>query len=90
LARAWASPQATQWDDHDPSMRVWISILDKWARGEAFVGELTEKRQIEDRHGLNPKAMLQLRWKIAEAEEALPRRPRSRARERYAHLTVAR
>lgn len=43
-------------------------------------------RQIEDRHGLNPKAMLQLRWRIVDAESESTISARGKGRERYGHL----
>jgi hypothetical protein len=46
----------------------WEKLLERKAPPTSVYGEL---RQIEDRHGLNPKAMLQLRWRIPPAEAAV-------------------
>lgn len=67
----WATPQATQWDEDNPELirlallheTIWSSDAEKGPSP----GILSEMRQIEDRFGLNPKAMLQLRWRIDEA-----------------------
>jgi hypothetical protein len=40
--------------------------------GEATAAQMGELRQIEDRHGLNPKALLQLRWRIVDDGDAMP------------------
>ncbi len=70
----WASPQATQWDQSGVSLHRWAmahdeSIRAQVAGGRGVAGLLAEMRQIEDRHGLSPKSMLQLRWRIAEVDE---------------------
>jgi hypothetical protein len=46
-------------------------------RGKLNEKVLAELRQIEDRLGLNPLAMLRLRWEVA-ADEVGPRRSRPR------------
>lgn len=68
--KLWATPQATQWREDDPELtRLALIHQTVWLPGAAPAAALlSEMRQIEDRHGLNPKAMLQLRWRIEEAE----------------------
>jgi len=48
-------------------IKGWEKLFGHKAPAVSVYGEL---RQIEDRHGLNPKAMLQLRWRITSAEVA--------------------
>jgi hypothetical protein len=85
-ARLWASPQSTQWQCDDGSLFRLAAIQDRHLRGTATVGELNEMRQIEDRHGLNPKAMLQLRWRIVDVAESAEPKARGKARKQYGHL----
>lgn len=61
----WTTPQAAAWDQSGRTLWRLAELRD-----DAFVGGSipaaisSEMRQIEDRHGLNPKAMLQLRWRV--------------------------
>lgn len=72
-ADLWSTPQATVWDQSGRSL--WsLAVLhhelldDAFAEGPSRAASITaEMRQHEDRHGLSPKAMLQLRWRL-EAE----------------------
>jgi hypothetical protein len=70
-ARLWATPQATQWDPSGRSLWVWAQVMALVQSGEASAAQMGELRQIEDRHGLNPKALLQLRWRIVEGAEPM-------------------
>jgi len=76
----WRSPQAVCWAPDDPELHR-LALLHEvvWAAAVPPVGLLAEMRQIEDRHGLNPKAMLQLRWMVAEAAAAPAARPAGQA-----------
>jgi hypothetical protein len=85
-AALWATPQSTQWRRDDPEMQRLAAMHDRFWRGESTGAELSEMRQIEDRHGLNPKAMLQLRWRIVDAEIETTTSARGKGRERYGHL----
>ncbi|MGD9996968.1 MAG: hypothetical protein AB7R77_05960 [Ilumatobacteraceae bacterium] len=70
-AELWSKPQATAWDQTG-STAVGMAVLyeDLQHVDPARVaGLLAELRAHEDRHGLNPKAMLQLRWRIVKPEE---------------------
>jgi hypothetical protein len=83
-ADLWSAPQAVAWDQTGRSLWTLAALFDSMAAGLVDVTKCSaEMRQHEDRHGLNPKAMLQLRWVIAEPEEtpaaAAPRRSRSKA-----------
>lgn len=71
-ARVWAKPQAVMWDQSGDSMLAWAichhEILIADDTGKALGPLMAEMRQVEDRHGLNPKALLQLRWRIVDDE----------------------
>jgi hypothetical protein len=63
----WRRPQAVMWDPTGLSLRTAARLYEAIVRGESALAPLSaELRQIEDRHGLNPRAMLQLRWRIAD------------------------
>jgi len=74
----WATPQAAAWE------RLGIGAIRMVARyvvllAEAEVGEpkaAMEVRQLEDRLGLSPLAMLRLRWEVASDEVAEARADR--------------
>jgi hypothetical protein len=59
-------------DDSDARDRVeWaLSLLKRSATGE--VALMKEMRELDNRLGLNPKAMLDLRWSIAPSEDKAP------------------
>jgi hypothetical protein len=62
----WQLPQATQWDPTGESLTVMALLMN-----DVFIGKTTmqrasaELRQWGDRHGLSPKSMVNLRWRIA-------------------------
>ena len=75
----WSTPQAAAWE------RLGVGTVRLVARyvvllAEADVGEpkaAAEVRQIEDRLGLSPLAMLRLRWEVAVDEVATARAGRA-------------
>ena len=75
----WSTPQAVAWE------RLGAGTIRVVARyvvllAEAEVGEpkvAAETRQMEDRLGLSPMAMLRLRWEIADDELAEAREQRT-------------
>lgn len=87
--RMWAKPQAVMWDQDGSSLHAWV-----WLHADLMIGKGASKalceelRQIENLHGLNPKAMAQLHWRIVADEvtetrttkraAAAPKRPRLR------------
>jgi len=78
-AELWSTPQAVAWEQLGAgTIRVvarYVVLL-----AEADVGEpkaAMEVRQLEDRLGLSPMAMLRLRWEIAPDEVAEMRERRS-------------
>ena len=78
-AELWSTPQAVAWERLGPGM---IRVVARYVvlLAEAEVGEpkvAAEVRQIEDRLGLSPMAMLRLRWEIAPDEVAEQREQRT-------------
>lgn len=79
-ATLWATPQASAWE-----RLGYTRIVARYARLLALADDpeattppiLTETRQLEDRLGLSPMAMLRLRWEIAPDEVAEKRQERS-------------
>ena len=71
--RLWATPQATQWDQTGRSLYGYLDLVRRVHQpGTMGVpGHYAEMRQVEDRHGLNPKALLQLRWRIVDEAGAV-------------------
>lgn len=62
----WAKPQATQWEQDGSTLWTLACLYDDLIAQRAEAAKVSaEMRQHEDRHGLNPKAMLQLRWRLA-------------------------
>jgi len=78
-AQLWALPQAVEWERSGWTREVAQYV--RWkARGEQ--GDLDaarEARQLGDRLGLTPLAMLRLRWKVSADEDERAARPRRRA-----------
>lgn len=72
-ADLWKTPQATAWDQTGRTLHRWA-----WLHADLVVGKgasntiSAEMRQLEDRHGLSPKAMLQLRWRVKADDDASP------------------
>jgi len=65
----WAKPQAVMWPADGSSLVTLACLVDDLVSGRADAAKVSaEIRQHEDRHGLTPKAMLQLRWRIVEPE----------------------
>lgn len=65
----WKTPQAVMWQQLSWTREVAQYV--RW-KSRAEAGDLDaakEARQLADRLGLTPLAMLRLRWKIADAEE---------------------
>lgn len=89
----WRKPQASQWDPSGSSavpMAVLYQDVQDWPdKSTAMLGEL---RQHEDRHGLNPKAMLQLRWRFAASDvpatTKAPAKPKKAATRRDRVLAI--
>ena len=67
----WSCPQAVAWDQTGRTL-VRLAILFDDMVKERPGASTTAMQQLEDRHGLNPKAMLQLRWRIVEEADVMP------------------
>ncbi|WP_193665372.1 hypothetical protein [Nocardioides kribbensis] len=87
-AELWTTPQAVAWE-----RLGWTRVVARYAEvvrmcenPEAMsVGFLAEARQLEDRLGLTPMAMLRLRWEVASdevAEQRVTKAPKTTARGR--------
>lgn len=65
-AELWASPQACAWEElgwiRTVARYTRIAIMAERRTAHGYV--LTEARQLEDRLGLNPRAMRSLGWEI--------------------------
>jgi hypothetical protein len=80
-ADLWAKPQATQWAQDGSTLFALACLYDDLIAGRAEAAKVSaEMRQHEDRHGLNPKAMLQLRWRVGAEETISTTKPRGKAR----------
>ena len=65
-AALWSTPQATMWDQTGRSMHTLALLHHELMVDASSSPKLSaEMRQHEDRHGLTPKAMLQLRWRVS-------------------------
>jgi hypothetical protein len=76
-SRLWHTPQAVAWDRFE-----WSRVVARYVRvvleaeSELDSKLLAEARQLEDRLGLNPMAMLRLRWEVDADEVAAQRQAR--------------
>ena len=69
----WKKPQATQWEQDGSTLFPLAVVMDDLITARIdSVRATPEIRQLEDRHGLNPKALLQLRWMVMDEEEPVP------------------
>lgn len=68
-AELWASPQAVAWESMGWARSVarYVRIAVAAEKSGASTRLLAEVRQLEDRLGLNPKAMRSLGWEIVDA-----------------------
>jgi hypothetical protein len=73
----WATPQAVQWE-----RMGWTRVVARYAHlveitevSKASALIFGEVRQMEDRLGLSPMAMLRLRWEVDELDEVADSRP---------------
>lgn len=76
----WETPQATAWDQTGQSLYAWAQLHAAIEISGPQASRVGEKRQHEDRHGLNPAAMLKLRWRIVSAAPVEEPAPASRSR----------
>lgn len=90
-ADLWATPQAAAWEQFG-----WVRVVARYARllivaeaADAPPALLSEVRQLEDRLGLSPMAMLRLRWSVAVDEVAEVREDRPKRRLQVADPSLA-
>lgn len=85
----WKLPQAVMWDPAWPVFSDWCLLREAMLE-KPMASTSAELRMLEDRLGLNPKAMLALRWRIVDDEQVEKvTTPGAKARKRYGHLQVA-
>lgn len=72
--QVWATPQAVEWERLGWSRTVarYVRVLVESEQPDAASTARAECRQMEDRLGLSPMAMLRLRWAIDEREDHAP------------------
>lgn len=80
-AELWAKPQAVMWAPDGSTLFALACLYDDLINGADIAKVSAEMRQHEDRHGLNPKAMAQLCWRIGEGEQP-KRKPAAKRRSR--------
>jgi hypothetical protein len=85
----WTRPQAVMWDQSGATLHVLAALYDDLIGGASDAARVSaEIRQHEDRHGLSPKAMLQLRWRVVADEPKAAREPAGSVAERRKRLRV--
>jgi len=74
----WRLPQAAAWVQLHVARTVarYVRALIVAESSESSAFQLSEVRQLEDRLGLTPMAMLRLRWEVVADELAAARTPR--------------
>lgn len=89
-ADLWKTPQATQWEKLGWTREVAGYVRHKVKGEGGSLDDAKEARQLSDRLGLSPLALLRLRWEIAETvEQAKAPTPRSRRNSsKYRNLKV--
>lgn len=76
----WALPQAVEWERASWTREVAQYVRWKARAEQGDLDSSREARQMADRLGLSPLAMLRLRWKVsADDDEKRSSRPRRRA-----------
>jgi hypothetical protein len=77
-ASLWRLPQAAAWAQLNVSRTVarYVRALIVAESRESTAFQLSEVRQLEDRLGLTPMAMLRLRWEVVADELAQARTPK--------------
>lgn len=79
-AELWATPQAAAWERLGWTREVAQYVRWKVKAESGDLDSAKEARQLADRLGLNPLAMLRLRWEVAEDEVAEQRAGRTAKR----------
>jgi hypothetical protein len=73
-AALWRLPQAAEWikGAHARTVARYVRALVVAEQREASAFHLSEVRQLEDRLGLTPMAMMRLRWEVVVDETEAP------------------
>lgn len=68
--KLWKLPQAVAWERHNLALSVarYCRILAVFEAGSTSAPVMAECRQLEDRLGLNPLALMRLRWEVSADE----------------------
>lgn len=75
-AELWRTPQAVAWERMHSGREVAQYVRFKIRAEDGALDEAKEARQLGDRLGLTPLAMLRLRWEIAPVAEAKTEAPK--------------
>ena len=78
-SKLWHTPQATQWREDDDELYRLAWLRERFWLGQATGTDQNVMLAIEDRHGLNDKAMMNLRWRIVTEEQITQARERPAA-----------
>lgn len=86
----WKTPQATQWEKLGWTREVAQYVRHKVKGEGGSLDDAKEARQLSDRLGLSPLALLRLRWEIVDTGEPkrAPSRRSKRNSSRYRNLKV--
>jgi len=89
-AELWKTPQAAAWEELGINRTVarYALLLQQAEKPSAPASLHNEVRQLEDRLGLTPMAMLRLHWEMS-ADEVSERRTTSAAKQPDASTTTA-
>lgn len=61
----WTSPQSTQWTREMYTLvEQWLYLYESFTEGDYSGATVSGMARIENRLGLDPKSMLQMRWRI--------------------------
>lgn len=82
----WKSPQAAAWHEMGWSAELGLYVRNFTQAEAGSTGASQEARLLSDRWGINPAAMLRLRWSIAEPVTPSPVASLSSARRRLAAI----
>ena len=87
-AELWRTPQAVMWDQTGRSLHVMAAMMDDLISGRAEAAKVSaEMRQHEDRHGLNARSLMSLRWRIVDEVKTAPVPAKKAARKKPATVT---
>lgn len=62
----WRKPAALQWEADGSTLHHWATVHARMSIEGPTAALMGELRQIEDRHGVSPAAMMRLRWRLVD------------------------